>query len=350
MGESATSDITGQIPLHDNHAIGLRPDTGKIGLHPIGNDGWMIGIRLNVDLMSRRKAGESGGFMTLDWLEITIPTPLGDYVGRIEGWNKYKTIVYNDYFKPATCSLKPYSGDFVTFSLLDAMGETDPYFYFQWGLRTDQMAPYGYRSRATVAYLGVNFPVQQGLAPSWTEVPSNSDLLRMLKPSIITGLWKIKAGISSFQVDSEVTRETHLTFHVWEGWRRYYRGAIDFVMNGARLIGKSGVDWSDINWGDQLSPGDIEIMSGIAKGRHFRVVKSEFTGQNPPYGYPPDTWILTTDLDDPIPGAVGVKEGDLFQVCAPYDYDVYILLHDHVVYPPGVYPSQELNYHISPIL
>ena len=344
------SEIPGEIALHDRHAIGLRPQVGRIGLHPIGNDGWMIGIRLNVDMISNRKAGSTSGFMTLEWLELTIPTPLGNYTGRIEGWEKYKTILYNDFFKPSSCTLHPLAGDFITFALLNAWNESNPYFYFGWGLRTDQMPPYGYRSRATVAYLGVNYPVQEGLPPSWTEVPKHSELLKMLRPSIMPGLWRIKAAISPFSVDSEVTLETHLTFHVWEGWRRYYKGELDFVMTGARLVGKAGVDWASINWGDQFDPGDIEITSGLAKGRHFRIVGQQWTGQNPPPGCPPNTWILTTDLDDPIPSAVGVKQGDEFLLTGPYDFAVYALLHDNTVYGPGSYPEQELIFNFIPVL
>ena len=43
------------------------------------------------------------------------------------------------------------------------------------------------------------------------------------------------------------------------------------------------------------------MLSGAAKGTHFRVVGKEWTGDTPPPGYPPNTWLIITHPDDPIP-------------------------------------------------
>lgn len=153
---------SGEIPLHNNHAIGLQPETGAIGLYKPSDEGWVAGIRLNVDLRHFRKQGSTTGFMTLNKLELVIPGENGMYTGRIEGWDHYKTYGYTELYKPAVCQLLPYHPEWTTFAWLDGPGIDDPYFYFGWGFRTDLMPPHGYRRSSTVAYMGVNYPIRDG--------------------------------------------------------------------------------------------------------------------------------------------------------------------------------------------
>ena len=347
---SFIDQLIGEIPLHDRHAIGLLPQVGRIGLHRIGVDGWMVGIRLNVDLRHYRKAGATGGFMTLERLELIVPGQFGEYTGFIDGWEEYRNEGYISYFKPVESKLLPHSDEYISFALLDARNEKDPYFYFGWGLRSDMMPPYGYRRRATVAYMGVNYPVQDGLAPEWTHVPGQTQLLDMLQPSILSGFWRLKMNVTGFTVDPDVAQETHLTLRVFEGWRRYYRGVIDLVLPGDRAVGKFGVDWHSINWGNVLDPGDIVMRSGVAKGRRFRVIGASFSGDDPPPGYPPNMWIVLTHPQDPVPSAVGVTAGDSFQLCGPFDYQLFKLVDYHNVYIPSTYPELKLELDFTPLL
>ena len=72
--------------------------------------------------------------------------------------------------------------------------------------RNDQMPPYGYRSRSTVAYLGVNYPIEDGLPPNFTDVPSAEELFKMLKRSAPDGVWHLRATVTGFTVDPNVAR------------------------------------------------------------------------------------------------------------------------------------------------
>ena len=339
----------GKIPLYDSHAIGLLLDKGSIGLHRIGNQGWSLGIRINVDLRHYRAQGETSAFMTLDRLELSIPGQFGIYTARMSGWKSFKVSGWIEYFKPEECVLLPNHYEFTTFAFLDAWDEEDPYFYFGWSQRSDMMPPFGYRRRATVAYLGVNYPVQDFLRPGWENVPSQSQLLTMLKPWAPFGTWHLKANISSFMVDGEVAQESYSLIRAVEGWRRWHKDVLDFVKTGDRVVGVWDVDWESISWGSTLDPGQLIMRSGAAKGRIFRVVGTSFTGWAPQPGYPPNTWLIYTHPSDPIPSQLGVKAGDAFEIAGPYDYHVFTLAEYYKVHEAGFHNAEELKFQFSPI-
>jgi hypothetical protein len=332
------------ILLHNNNAIGIRPDSRTIALHKDLSNGWMIGIRMNADLRHYRKAGSTGGFMTLDSLELQIPALESVYTSRIEGWQSLKSEGYIEYFKPGKCLLLPKSGEQNTFCLLDEYDEIDPYFYFGWGLRSDQMPPYGYRRRAIVGYMGVNYPVEDGFAPEFTGIPTEIELFSMLKPSAPIGQWCVRAHLSGFTVDSEVNLDSYAAFLVWEGWSRFWRAQLDFVKPNARVIGKCNVDWSDINWGSTNAPGDLSINSGTASGMHFRTIGQSYTGDYPPPGYPPKTWLIFTHPSDPIPSLCGVTPGDKFQLTSPFENQLFKLVHYKHTFEPGTYPPIDYEF------
>jgi hypothetical protein len=342
-------DIRGGIALHDKHAIGLQLATGRIHLYPYGQGGWMVGIRFNVSLAHYRAEGSSGGFMELEHVKLLIPAPHAYYVGNIEGWDHYKTDGTTYFYKPVKCQLLPNQTGFVTFAWLDAWGEVDPWFYFGWALRTDHMAPVGYRWRTTVAYMGVNYPIDV-LHPSWVEIPPAEELEGMMQPRAPAGQWRIEAKVSGFTVDSGVAAKTELVFRVWEGRRPYHKAAIDFVPAGDRAVGKGNVDWSGINWGTASDPGELRILTGGAKGYVFQVVGSFFTGKHPPPGYPPYMWFIVTHPDQPPPSALGVTPGDQFLAAGPFKKQVFKLAEFHEVYSPGTYPAQDIDIPFSPIL
>jgi hypothetical protein len=344
------SDVKGQIPLHDRHSIVLYDDIGRIGLHSFGETGWKVGIKLNVDLRHYRKAGMTTGFMTLDKLELVIPGAKGVYTGHIKDWDLLNTQGYISYFKPHESKLLPLTDDYVTFHLLDAFQENDPYFYFGWGLRSDMMPPYGYRSRAAVAYLGVNYVIPSGFPPVWTDVPSQEVLFKMLRPSAPDGVWHLKANVSGFIVDAEVTQQTHLLFHVWEGRSRFFRGMLDYVKDGARVVGQQNVNWTSSNWGNLTTPGDLSILSGAANGYHFRVIGKEWTGDAPPPGYPANTWLIVTHPEDPVPSWVGVAADDEFELTGPFEDQSFDLINWYRVCGPGSYMPLDLDLVFLPVL
>lgn len=340
----------GDIRLHNGSAIGLQPNVGGIGLHKSGDGGWIVGLGLNVDLRHFRAAGSTTGFMTLEWLELAIPAPHGMYVGRIEGWDSYKTIDYNEYFKPHESQFLPGSTEWTTFSLLDSFDEEDPYFYYGWGFRTDQMPPLGYRSRKTVVYMGVNYPIADNIRPSFVEVPPEEWLRENMKPSAPDGDWELKAGMSSFIVDSGVMQDTHALFRIWEGRARFVYNDIDFVKQGDFWIGEKDVDLSGVFWGSNSNPGELAILTGPAAGKSYRIVGYLFTGNNPPSGFPPSTWCLKTHSLDGCPSEMGVSAGDEYKATSPFDKNVFKMMELYEYYDPGIYTAAEYSWKFTPVL
>ena len=339
----------GEIPLHDPHAIGLQLSQGRIGLHPYGASGWMVGIRLNVDLRHYRAEGSSGGFMTLEFMEMGIPASHGNYTGRIDGWDWYKSINYHDYYRPRENQLLPDHPEFTTFALLDAWDEEDPWFWFGWGLRTDREPPNGLKRRNTVSYMGVNYPIEDSVRPSWVQIPTDAELLGMMQPHAPSGQWTLRARISPFVIDPEISLDSSIVFRVWESLRRFHRGALDFVKPNDWVVGEDDADWSGIHWGSMAYPGELRILSGSAKGRVFGIVDSFYTGGSPPVGYPPNTWCLAVDPNGPQPSAVGVKAGDNYMAVGLIDRRVHKLVEYHEIPGPGSYESRDIEWTFTPI-
>jgi hypothetical protein len=341
---------SGEIPLHNTSAIGLQPETGGIGLYKPGDDGWIVGIRLNVDLRHFRKQGSTTGFMTLNKLELVIPGENGMYTGRIEGWDHYKTYGYTELYKPVVCQLLPDHPEWTTFAWLDAPGVDDPYFYFGWGLRNDLMPPLGYRRRAVVAYMGVNYPIRDGIRPSFTEIPPEDWLKEHMIDSAPAGTWELKADVSGFTVDEGVMKETHAVFRIVEGRSRFIIGELDFVKHGDIWVGESDQDLSGVFWGSGQDPGLLKILSGPAKNREFRIVGSFYSGENPPPGFPPNTWCLKIHFDDGYPSSFGVTAGTEYRLTSPFIKQVLKLVEYYEKFGPGVYPPQNLYWEFIPIL
>jgi hypothetical protein len=340
----------GEILLYNNHAIGLQPDAGGIGLYKTGAAGWIIGIKLAVDLRHYRKAGSTSGFMTLDWLELSIPAEHGNYVGRIKGWEKYKTQLYNEYYKPTESQFLPGHTEWTTFAWLDAFDEEDPYFYFGWGLRTDNMAPVGYRRRMTSAYMGVNYPISDNVRPSFVEVPPEDWLRKNLKESIPEGQWELKAGMSSFVVDGGVMQDTHAVFGVVEGRSRFINGEIDFVKPNDVWVGEDDADLSGVFWGSYTNPGELKILSGPANGKSFRIIDCVYSGDDPSPGFPPKTWMLKVHPGDATPSDAGVTVGSKYRLVSPFNGQVYMLVEYYIIYDPGIYESENLSWKFTPII
>ncbi len=342
--------VRGEIPLHDRHAIGLQLESGGIGLHPFGNEGNMIGIRLNVSMWHWREGEHGSNAMNLEFLEMAIPAPAGNYVGRIEGWEHYKTIYPKYYYKPKKCQLVPGYTEFTTFAWMDSFDGEDPWFYFGWGLRTEKLPTGGYRNWTHVAHMGVNYPIEDDVRPSWVEAPGEEEMLSLMKPHAPPGDWTVKARISGFTVDPDVTRETKITFRVWQGQRPFYRGVLDFVKGGGRIVGEDDADLSGINWGSPSEPGELRILSGQAEGCVFRVVRSFNSGNQPPPGIPPNIWCIQVSGGDPPPSSLGVKAGDRYMVVGRFHPQVAKLMEFHEEYPPGTYEPMDLEFSFRPIL
>lgn len=340
----------GGIYLHNNHAIGLQPEAGRIGLYKPGDEGWIVGIRLDVYLWHFREAGLTSGFMNMERLELSVPAEHGMYVGRIEGWDYYKTEHYSDYFKPQESQFLPNHVEWTTFAWLDAFDEEDPYFYYGWGLRMDMMPPYGYRRRTIVAHLGVNFPIGDDSRPTFTEIPPEDWLIDNMRPSAPDGQWELKADLSSFTVDDGVLQETSVAFRVWEGRSRFVNGILDYVKQNDVWVGEEDQDLSGVFWGSMMEPGELKILSGPAAGMSFRVVYYSYSGNDPSGGFPANTWLIKTHPLDPVPSDVGVTPGTEYRLESPFNKQVYKLVEYEEVFGPGMYPSENLVWKFSPVL
>ncbi len=342
--------IFGDIDLHDLRAIGLQLDRGNIDLHPVEMDGWLIGIRLNVDTRHFRAEGNNSGNMVLQSLELRIPGEQGGYTGRIEGWDYYKQSGYTKMYKPGKCQLLPENTDFTTFEWLDSHEEDDPYYYFGWGFRTDHIPPYGYRRWTNVAYLGVNYPIQDYFRPGWENVPPAAELDDLMKEECPLGQWTVCANISGFIVDPNVQQDSYLLIRVTQGHKRYHKGVLDFMKSGDKIVGESGADLSGMNWGSIFKPGELELMTGGGQGNKFRVTAAWFTGPDPPSGFPANTWVIRTHPEDPSPAVMGASLGDEYILRSPFQDVAYSLVHFYEEYSPGTYPPQEHVFTFNPIL
>jgi len=338
----------GGIPLHDNRIIGLIPEQGRIGLHPLGKYGWIVGIIAMIDMRHYREEGSSTDFLKLELAELSIPGIAGNYTGKVKNWEYEKQVQYSHYYKPVTCNLTPGHTGFTTFAWMDAQGEEDPLYWFGWARRIDHLPPFGYRRWDNVFYMGVNYPVSVS-RPGWAEVPPVEELVDLMKPGYPSGSWQLSASMSGFTVDDDVSQDSYRKFSVLEGRSLYYMGVLDFVKSSDRLVGEKDTDWEGINWGSITNPGTLEMLSGDATGVKFRVIDEFYTSNDPPPGCPENTWILRFHSDDPTPATAGVKVGDEYMLTQPFDTHAFSLV-EHVEYmDPGTYPPEQFNFAFSPI-
>ncbi len=343
-------NLKGLIPLYDNHAIGIRPVGGNIGLHPMGAETLIAGIRVNVDILHFREY-DTGGFMILENIELAVPAEVGNYVGKSEGWQYWKTNGNTDIYKPNKLQFLPDHTEFTTFALLDAFDEPDPYFYFGWSMRMEQKPiPNNTRQGTTVAYMGVNYPIEDLFRPGWEEVPSEDELYGMLKPKAPEGAWNLKARISGFTVDPEPPQFTYITIRVQQGRSCVYTGAADFIEAADHVVGEKNLTWDGYQWGTAATPGTLTFLTGMAAGHDFPVIGTFYTGSNPPPDYPQDTICFITSPSMPSPGEFGAVEGDEYRLVGPFLHNAHTLFEFHKDYGPGTYPPLEFNQPFVPIL
>ena len=340
----------GGIGLHDRHAIGLRLDTGKIGLYPEADSGFMVGIRVYGEFYNYRKEEAMSGFMTLNEANLIIPGSAGGYEGRIAGWEHYKTFGTIVYFKAEECQLLPDYDEYTTFAHLDAYGEEEPWFYYCWGTRRDQIESIGYHSRGCLAYFGVNFPLSDSPRPAYLEIPSQQDLFKQLKKSAPSGEWKFIADFSGFTVDEGVGVPSSRKFGVAQGQRRFHIGVLDLVKTGSYMVGEFDADWEGVQWTGFGTPAEITMLTGFAYGKTFNVTGVLYTGENPPSGYPQNIWLIQIASHPWPPSSYGIKAGDKYILKSAYDFTAHILLSHEEIYDPGTYPPEKFEFTFTPVL
>ncbi|HDS29910.1 MAG TPA: hypothetical protein ENN67_02575 [Firmicutes bacterium] len=340
----------GDVPLHDRHATPLHLDQGNIILHKFADFGWMVGVRVFCNFYGYRKQEASGGFLTLEEAKLSVPGPKGIYVGRIADWEHYKTTGYIVTYKARICEFLPDHSDYTTFAFLDSMGEIDPWFYFGWGTRTEQVSNPGTHYRTCLGRFGINYPIMDEIRPGWSEIPSQSELKKLLKPNAPSGEWEIYAKISSFVVDPEVGQRTSLHINAVQGIRRYHIGVIDLVKSGDYAVGEFDADWKNVQWVGFGEPAEIKMLNGKAAGQTFPVNKVNFTGSNPPSGYPNNIWLIWIDCAPIPPSSRGIKPGDRYILKSSYDYTATVLLEYKEEFNPGVNSGKEYSFKFKPVM
>ena len=342
--------VRGDVLLHDKHAIGLNPIESGIGLHRIGGSGWMIGIDAIVSSENYQQQESSGPFLTILRSELLIPAASGNYTGRIEGWDSYREEGYIEYFKPEESQLLPNHPEYITFANLDAHEEIDPYFYYGWGIRSDSNPPIGDRYRKCLAYFGVNYPKKDGTRPPWGDVPNQAALKDLLKPTAPGGDWTLKADIRAFSASSETSNESGISFTVWQGQRRFHEDAVGYIIPGDYTVGVKEVDWTGISWSSIDEFGYLKMISGMANGLTLRVTGSFFTGDNPPIGYPSNTWFLNAIYGIWPPSALGIVPGDRFVLSGPYDMNSHRLLFFREEFGAGMHSGRSYSFNFTPVI
>jgi hypothetical protein len=340
----------GDVLLHDRYAIGLRLDQGAIGLHKIADHGMMVGVRMFMGSYGYRKKEATSGLIILQEAEFHIPGPESGYTGRISEWDHYKTTGHIVTYKARECQFLPDHEEYTTFALLDAYEETDPWFYFGWGTRTEQLTNPGTHYRICLGRFGVNYPVQDGIRPGWSDIPVQEQLKRLLKPGAPSGNFSINAKFSSFTVDPEVSQQTRIYFSAIQGQRRYHIGVLDFVKEGEYAVGEFDADWQGVQWIGYGEPAEIKMLTGSAAGQIFPVTKVEFTGSNPPPGYPMNIWLIWINCPPFPPSSRGIKAGDKYILKSFYNYQSAVLLDQEFIFSPGSYGQKEYEFTFKPIL
>ncbi len=342
----------GDIPLYDPTALGLWLDTGRIGLYPYANYGWMVGVHFMGTFWGSRQKEATSGFMTLQEAEFRIPGPgFGErYKGRIAGWEHYKTFGSIVYKKAKICSFLPDHEEYTTFAMLDAFKEKDPYFYYGWGSQREKLTNPGTHHRVSLARFGVNYPVKDDGRPGWHEIPDQETLRTMLKASAPAGDWEFEGKVSGFTVDPDVSMDTYIDVVVWQGQQRYHRGVLDCVPHNQYAVGERDADWEGINWGTWSKPGTLKMLSGQGKDRIFAVGGTEWIGSDPPSGWPSHIWAIKVGGPPFAPSWYGIKAGDEFLLTGSFYPNAIQLYKIDKTFGPGVYPPETYEFTFQPIL
>lgn len=345
-----SEEIRGDVPLHDRHATGLFPEAGNIWLYGAYGMGFMVGVDIVVNTEAYHGSQSGANYMTLQSVELAIPSGYGNYVWKMNGWVLYQTSGYNYYRKPKELRLQPHHPEYTTFAFLDAHGETDPYFTYAWGRLVDHLPPIGTTSRKCIARLGVNYPVADDIKPSWTDVPPQIELWDILQPAAPSGEWTLKADVTGFSASDEVNQPAFINVLVWQGQRRYHHGQVGYIVPGAYSIGASNAHWEGITWGSTIEKGSIRMLSGNAAGVTLTVTGSFYTGDNPPPGYPPNMWFVYANYGPLSPGMLGILPGDEFMLCSPYSFTEYKLLSYHEDFSVGNHQAQQYVFTFTPVM
>ncbi|MCX6646210.1 MAG: hypothetical protein NTY09_07625 [bacterium] len=145
-------------------------------------------------------------------------------------------------------------------------------------------------------------------------------------------------------------QESYALFRVVEGRSRFVKNDLDFVKQNDFWIGEKDLDLSGVFWGSDSNPGELKILSGSASGMTFRVVDYFHSGNNPPSGFPANTWLLKTHPLDGILSDKGVATGNNYKLTSPFNKQVFKLVEYYEKYGPGMYPSEDLSWKFTPIL
>jgi hypothetical protein len=334
----------GEIPLFCRGAIGLHAARDMIGLHP-RPEGLPYQLLLGLTFMFTARGRNPADSHITETLKATefrvkLPGSAAPYNSKMSGWIIYK-VFHEGYIllRPDDLTLSGVDGDEVCFAILDKY-PTDPGFpFWQFGslFETDQEnIP---KQRWTLYRLGLNTPVYESTVPGWAEdIPSEAELLEMLKPNLWKGTYEIEIDLAPFKVDPDYKKDNHATMLVHLGLAIFDNGNLSYV--GGKYVGDKTKPWPEELWIGTT----LKMLSGAAEGKKYNVVDNHVTDNNPPPGMPPNERLLEVLYPGPTPASDGAKAGDHYEVKSYYAYHADTMLFEKIQFESGSHAPQTLHY------
>jgi len=335
----------GEIPLFCKGAIGLQPYRDTIRLHTIP-DGppyqKLLGLTFYFTAEGKGPVdGDINLILTADEFRVKLPGSIEPYYAKMSDWGFHHEIFPGYYYyKPLTITLSGEEGDNVHFTIINKYS-TDPHFpFWQYGSLYETYSDISPQHRGTLYRLGINVPVPDSNVPGWADkIPSEAELLEMLKPGLWKGVYEVEIDIPPCYVEEAFKKRNYVTTLVQLGGGKYDSGQVTYV--GGWYVGDKTKPWPPGIWKGCL----LTILSGQAEGISYLVVNNLVTDNNPPPGLPPNERLLEV-IHQPgsIPFSDGVKPGDFYKVRSGFAYNIKQYVFDKIIFAPGFHDAQTLKY------
>jgi len=335
----------GEIPLFCKGAIGLRPTRDIIRLHAIPEGPpyqKLLGLTFYLTAQGEGPVdGDINQILMATEFRVKLPGSIEPYYAKMSGWEFHHEISPGYYYyKPLKITLSGEEGDDVVFAILH-QHSTDPYFpFWQFGSFYETHNNMSPLHRWTLYRLGLNVPVPDVMVPGWADqIPSEAELLDMLKPGLWKGLYEVEIDIASCYVENAFKKHNYVATMVHLGGAKYDAGQVSYV--GGWYVGDKSKPWPPGIWQGCL----LTILSGEAEGKTYIVVNNIVTDDNPPIGLPPNERLLEV-LHQPgsIPFSDGVKPGDFYKIQSGFAYNIKQYVADKIYFDTGSHDAQTLKY------
>jgi hypothetical protein len=334
----------GKIPLFCRGAIGMHATRDIIRLHP-RPEGAPYQLLLGLTFMFTARGKGPGDYDISDILKATefrvkLPGSAVPYQAEMSDWEMYK-VFHEGYYllKPVSLTLSGESGDDICFAILDQYSLDPGFPFWQFGCLFEKDKLNITKQRYSLYRLGVNVPVYGPTVPGWAEeIPTELELLEMLKPGLWKGTYRVSIDLAPFKVDVNYAKYNYANTLVKLSLAIYDDGQFSYV--GGKYAGDKTKPWPDSLW----SGSKLTILSGQAEGKEYAIVDNIATDNNPPPGLPPNERLLRVWQPGPTPKTDGAKAGDFYRIQSHFAYDIGHPLEERIDFEPGTHGAQTLDY------